>query len=149
MGGPKCGGLRTNVRDVRALIRYWYSIRPGKTGETQQKQSDSRFCSCCADVDWQLSLCRQTVAVHKEKVARREIGVLTTNKATSQLAGVKKPGIVFPQQQERPVKYVRRSIDYASLDEVGHGVKVSGHVCSSQPSCRWLIETELIFFRRF
>ena len=62
--------------------------------------------------------------IHKEKVARREIGVLTTNKTTSRPAGVKNPGIIFPEHQERPVKYVRKTIDYSILDDIGHGVKV-------------------------
>ena len=63
--------------------------------------------------------------IHKEKVARREIGVLTTNKTTSRPPGVKNPGIVFPDLPERPVKYVRKPIDYAVFDDIGHGVKVS------------------------
>ena len=62
--------------------------------------------------------------IHKEKVARREIGVLTTNKTTSRPQGVKNPGIIFPDQPERPIKYVRKPIDYTVFDEVGHGVKV-------------------------
>ncbi len=62
--------------------------------------------------------------IHKEKVARREIGVLTTNKTTTRPQGVKNPGIIFPDQPERPIKYVRKPIDYTSLDEVGHGVRV-------------------------
>ncbi len=57
-------------------------------------------------------------------MARREIGVLTTNKTTSRPQGVKNPGIIFPEQPERPVKYVRKPIDYTVLDEIGHGVKV-------------------------
>ena len=66
--------------------------------------------------------------IHKEKVARREIGVLTTNKTTSRPPGVKTPGIIFPEQPERPVKYVRKIIDYAVLDDIGHGVKVRKHL---------------------
>ena len=71
--------------------------------------------------------------IHKEKVARREIGVLTTNKTTSRPAGVKNPGIVFPDSQERPIKYVRKPIDYTALDDVGHGVKVYSH---NQEACQ-------------
>ena len=63
--------------------------------------------------------------IHKEKVARREIGVLTTNKTPSRPQGVKNPGIVFPDQPERPIKYVRKPIDYTAYDDIGHGVKVS------------------------
>jgi len=63
--------------------------------------------------------------IHKEKVARREIGELTTNKSSTKPPGVKNPGIIFPDQQERPVKYIRKIIDYTVLDDVGHGVRVS------------------------
>lgn len=67
----------------------------------------------------------QTVAIHKEKVARREIGVLTTSKSFYRPVGVKSPGIIFPEQSEKPIKYVRRPIDFTALDGIGHGgVKV-------------------------
>ena len=65
--------------------------------------------------------------IHKEKVARREIGELTTNKATTRLPGVKNPGIIFPEKPEVQVKYVRKQIDYSVLDGIGHGVKVIFH----------------------
>jgi len=67
----------------------------------------------------------QIVMIHKEKVARREIGELTTNKAATRLPGIKNPGIIFPEKQETPVKYVRKPIDYTVLDTIGHGVKVT------------------------
>uniref|UniRef100_A0A669F302 Abl interactor 2 n=1 Tax=Oreochromis niloticus TaxID=8128 RepID=A0A669F302_ORENI len=61
----------------------------------------------------------QTVDIHKEKVARREIGILTTNKNTSRAHK-----IVAPANPERPVRYIRKPIDYSMLDDIGHGVKV-------------------------
>uniref|UniRef100_A0A8C6LBU0 Abl-interactor 1b n=1 Tax=Nothobranchius furzeri TaxID=105023 RepID=A0A8C6LBU0_NOTFU len=61
----------------------------------------------------------QTVDIHKEKVARREIGILTTNKNTSRTHK-----IIAPGNMERPVRYIRKPIDYTLLDDVGHGVKV-------------------------
>ncbi|XP_053295755.1 abl interactor 2 isoform X4 [Pleuronectes platessa] len=61
----------------------------------------------------------QTVDVHKEKVARREIGILTTNKNTCRAHK-----IVAQSNPERPVRYVRKPIDYGVLDDIGHGVKV-------------------------
>ncbi|XP_026527940.1 abl interactor 1 isoform X6 [Notechis scutatus] len=67
----------------------------------------------------------QTVDIHKEKVARREIGILTTNKNTSRTHKIIAPGNV-----ERPVRYIRKPIDYTVLDDVGHGVKHG----SNQPS---------------
>lgn len=61
----------------------------------------------------------QTVDIHKEKVARREIGILTTNKST-----LRTHKIIAPPNMERPVRYIRKPIDYNMLDDVGHGVKV-------------------------
>ncbi|KAM4731407.1 abl interactor 2-like isoform 2-T2 [Anableps anableps] len=63
----------------------------------------------------------QTVDIHKEKVARREIGILTTNKNTS-----RSHKIIAPANLERPVRYIRKPIDYSVLDDTGHGVKVNG-----------------------
>ncbi|XP_053717791.1 abl interactor 2b isoform X10 [Synchiropus splendidus] len=60
----------------------------------------------------------QTVDIHKEKVARREIGILTTNKNTSRTHK-----IIAPANPERPVRYIRKPIDYGLLDDMGHGVK--------------------------
>ncbi|XP_062312781.1 abl interactor 2a isoform X10 [Osmerus eperlanus] len=62
----------------------------------------------------------QTVDIHKEKVARREIGILTTNKNTARTHK-----IIAPANPERPVRYIRKPIDYNVLDDTGHGVKVS------------------------
>uniref|UniRef100_A0A8C1XHA3 Abl-interactor 2b n=1 Tax=Cyprinus carpio TaxID=7962 RepID=A0A8C1XHA3_CYPCA len=60
----------------------------------------------------------QTVDIHKEKVARREIGILTTNKNTSRTHK-----IIAPANPERPVRYIRKPVDYSLLDDLGHGVK--------------------------
>ncbi|XP_070784114.1 abl interactor 1a isoform X15 [Enoplosus armatus] len=64
----------------------------------------------------------QTVDIHKEKVARREIGILTTNKNTARTHK-----IIAPANVERPVRYIRKPIDYTVLDDVGHGVKQHGN----------------------
>lgn len=64
--------------------------------------------------------------VHKEKVARREIGILTTNKNTC-----RSHKIVAPANPERPVRYIRKPIDYGVLDDIGHGVKVGGACAES------------------
>uniref|UniRef100_A0AAY4A291 Abl interactor 1 n=1 Tax=Denticeps clupeoides TaxID=299321 RepID=A0AAY4A291_9TELE len=64
----------------------------------------------------------QTVDIHKEKVARREIGILTTNKNTSRTHK-----IIAPANVERPVRYIRKPVDYTVLDDVGHGVKQHGN----------------------
>uniref|UniRef100_A0A4W5L9N0 Abl interactor 2 n=1 Tax=Hucho hucho TaxID=62062 RepID=A0A4W5L9N0_9TELE len=71
----------------------------------------------------------QTVDIHKEKVARREIGILTTNKNTS-----RNHKIVAPANPERPVCYIRKPIEYNVLDDIGHGVKLSsGHTPTGTP----------------
>lgn len=72
----------------------------------------------------------QTVDIHKEKVARREIGILTTNKNTSRTHK-----IIAPANLERPVRYIRKPIDYTILDDIGHGVKVGDIVKVLQIDC--------------
>jgi hypothetical protein len=70
-----------------------------------------------AEMESQMNHIAQTVMIHKEKVARREIGVLTANKVAS-----RQYKIVAPSNPEKPIKYVRKPIDYSLLDEIGHGV---------------------------
>ncbi|XP_065335896.1 abl interactor 2 isoform X1 [Cloeon dipterum] len=70
-----------------------------------------------ADMESQMNHLHQTVMIHKEKVARREIGVLTASKTTSRQFKLIAPAIL-----EKPIKYVRRPIDYNALDNLGHGV---------------------------
>lgn len=48
--------------------------------------------------------------IHKEKVARREIGVLTANKTIN-----RQYKIIAPVNPEKPIKYVRRPIDYNGI----------------------------------
>ncbi len=73
-----------------------------------------------AEMESQINHISQTVSIHKEKVARREIGILTNNKST-----VRQHKILVPANPERPVKYIRKPIDYAVLDDIGHGVKIT------------------------
>lgn len=72
-----------------------------------------------ADLQSQINHIAQTVAIHKEKVARREIGILTNNKSNPR--GYK---ILVPSNPEKQLKYVRKPIDFSILDDVGHGVKL-------------------------
>ncbi|KAG8232953.1 hypothetical protein J437_LFUL011446 [Ladona fulva] len=73
-----------------------------------------------SEMESQMNHIAQTVMIHKEKVARREIGVLTANKTTT-----RQYKIIAPANPEKPIKYVRKPIDYTALDDVGHGVKTT------------------------
>lgn len=46
-----------------------------------------------------------------------EIGVLTANKIST-----RQYKIVAPLNPEKPIKYVRKPIDYSILDDIGHGL---------------------------
>ncbi|TRY77295.1 hypothetical protein TCAL_11828 [Tigriopus californicus] len=70
------------------------------------------------EMESQVNHITQTVNIHKEKVARREIGILTANKSSN-----RQYKIIAPANPERTAKYVRKPIDYSILDDVGHGVK--------------------------
>ncbi|KAK4290998.1 hypothetical protein Pmani_036145 [Petrolisthes manimaculis] len=80
-----------------------------------------------AEMESQVNYISQMVMVHKEKVARREIGVLTTNKTTA-----RQYKILAPANTEKPIKYVRKPIDFTGLDDIGHGLRSS----SSTPRSR-------------
>ena len=49
-------------------------------------------------------------------MSRREIGVLTSSKTPS-----RQYKILAPATPEKPVKYVRKPIDYSLLDDIGYG----------------------------
>jgi abl interactor 2 len=72
------------------------------------------------DMGFKLNELTHEVNIHNEKVARREIGVLTTNKNILRNVKVKKP-----DSEEKPVKYIRKPIDYSQLDDIGHGVRIN------------------------
>lgn len=74
-----------------------------------------------AEMESQMNHIAQAVMIHKEKVARREIGVLTANKVST-----RQYKIVAPSNPEKPIKYVRKPIDYSLLDDIGHGISL-GH----------------------
>ncbi|XP_058826225.1 abl interactor 2 [Topomyia yanbarensis] len=91
-----------------------------------------------AEMESQMNHISQTVMIHKEKVARREIGVLTANKVST-----RQYKIVAPLNPEKPIKYVRKPIDYSLLDDIGHGIALTNnsqkkHRVSSQGSIQSL-----------
>ncbi|XP_078385809.1 abl interactor 1-like isoform X1 [Cetorhinus maximus] len=65
----------------------------------------------------------QKVEMHKEKVARREIGAFAVPKTTARVARIIPP--TNPVQRE---KYTRKPIVYTILDDTGHGVKEFSNV---------------------
>ncbi|KAF2354166.1 Abl-interactor homeo-domainous domain [Trinorchestia longiramus] len=69
-----------------------------------------------AEMESQVNYIAEMVMIHKEKVARREIGVLTTNKSIT-----RQFKILAPANTEKPIKYVRKPIDFNKLDGIGHG----------------------------
>lgn len=71
------------------------------------------------EMEAQMNHIDQTVMIHKEKVARREIGVLTANKTTN-----RQYKIIAPANPEKPIKYVRKPIDFNALDDIGHGARI-------------------------
>jgi len=71
---------------------------------------------------------KQSEQIHREKVARREIGLFTANKRPNRI-----PKIIYPSDPERPTKYIRKPIDYSILDDVGHGVKLAPSQQLQQP----------------
>lgn len=73
------------------------------------------------EMEAQMNHIDQTVMIHKEKVARREIGVLTANKTTN-----RQYKILAPANPEKPIKYVRKPIDFSALDDIGHGARHDG-----------------------
>ncbi|XP_074551945.1 ABI family, member 3a isoform X2 [Halichoeres trimaculatus] len=72
-----------------------------------------------------INLIGQTVEMHKEKVARREIGVFTAVRRVPRTHKILPPPQPPAGTQPRP-SYSRKPINYQQLDSVGHGVKVSG-----------------------
>jgi abl interactor 2 len=73
-----------------------------------------------ADMAESMAHLEHEVKIYKEKIARREIGILTTNKSVTRTVKVKRPDC-----EEKPVKYIRKPIDYSVLDDIGHGVRLN------------------------
>lgn len=65
--------------------------------------------------------CMQTVDMHREKVARREIGVFTVPKRVPRSHKIVPPA----KNTDAKPKYSRTPISFTILDSVGHGIKVS------------------------
>ncbi|XP_022527750.1 ABI family, member 3a isoform X2 [Astyanax mexicanus] len=84
------------------------------------KLLDAQTSQLC-QIESSVNLIGLTVDMHREKVARREIGVFTVGKRYSRSNKVIPPsGGKGPQP-----KYSRTPITYAALDSLGHGMKDS------------------------
>ncbi|KRY15370.1 Abl interactor 2, partial [Trichinella patagoniensis] len=81
------------------------------------------------NVEAEVGTLAQAVAIHKEKVARREIGVLTINKSMPRYHR-----IVAPVKSEKEQRYVRTPIDYGIFDNIGHGFKTCTGLISNSVS---------------
>ncbi|KAI1884164.1 hypothetical protein AGOR_G00223620 [Albula goreensis] len=77
-----------------------------------------------------VNLISQTVDMHREKVARREIGVFTTAKRVQRNHKIIPPMV----SQEPKPKYNRSPITYCSLDSIGHGMKDSAGKQEEKPA---------------
>ena len=63
-------------------------------------------------------LSSQAVDIHRERMARIEIGGLARSKNITRTQKV-----VAPAQKERPQKFTRQNWDFKILDRIGHGTK--------------------------
>lgn len=72
-----------------------------------------------SEMESQLNYISQKVNFHKEKVARREIALLTSSKTST-----RQPKVLAPANKEKQGKYIRKPIDFSLLDDIGHGVKI-------------------------
>ncbi|KAG8140117.1 hypothetical protein E2320_002841 [Naja naja] len=60
----------------------------------------------------------QVIEMHKEKVSRREIGMLTVCKTFPPYQK-----IIYPKKLEPLQPYYRKPLDFSTLDDIGHGIK--------------------------
>jgi abl interactor 2 len=109
----------------QALASVAYQIHELANSFLQLLENQSMIIN---DMSVSMSHLAHDVSIHKEKVARREIGVLTTNKCVMRTQKIKRPEI-----DEKQVKYVRKPIDYSILDDIGHGVKLNRQSSALDP----------------
>uniref|UniRef100_A0A1A7XI53 ABI family, member 3 n=1 Tax=Iconisemion striatum TaxID=60296 RepID=A0A1A7XI53_9TELE len=140
--------LRENHENLLNVADYCYNnyIQSGENSITALEETKNFATQSLASVAYQIStmassvltlldaqtnqlrqlessinLIGQTVEMHKEKVSRREIGVFTA------IRRVPRSHKIIPPTgtQPRP-PYSRQPISFQQLDELGHGMKVSG-----------------------
>ncbi|XP_032091832.1 LOW QUALITY PROTEIN: ABI gene family member 3 [Thamnophis elegans] len=78
---------------------------------THLQQVEANICSI-----------EQVIEMHKEKVSRREIGMLTVCKTFPPYQK-----IIYPKKLEPLQPYYRKPLDFNTLDDIGHGIKDQSH----------------------
>jgi len=107
------GTTRNFTTQSLASVAYQVNTLASSMLNLLSEQDDelSRLCSALDNLS-------ERVDIHMEKVARREVGQLTARKPIT-----KQQTVLSPANPERPVKYIRKQINYNELDEIGHGIK--------------------------
>ncbi|NXV01282.1 ABI3 protein, partial [Cettia cetti] len=100
--------LASVTYQVSSLASAFLRLLELQTAQLRQVEAD---VTCVA----------QRVAIHKEKVSRREIGVLTV---TRSCPGRQK--VVAPPEPPVLEPYYRKPLNFSALDHIGHGVKDTG-----------------------
>ncbi|MEQ2291721.1 hypothetical protein AMECASPLE_015826 [Ameca splendens] len=100
--------LASVAYQISTLANSVLSLLDAQTNQLRQMESS-------------INVIGQTVEMHKEKVSRREIGTFTAVRRVPRNHKIIPPAGAQP----RP-PYSRQPINYQQLDELGHGIKVSG-----------------------
>ncbi|XP_047212050.1 abl interactor 1-like isoform X1 [Girardinichthys multiradiatus] len=100
--------LASVAYQISTLANSVLSLLDAQTNQLRQMESS-------------INVIGQTVEMHKEKVSRREIGTFTAVRRVP-----RNHKIIPPTGAQPRPPYSRRPINYQQLDELGHGIKVSG-----------------------
>ncbi|XP_039189100.1 ABI gene family member 3 isoform X2 [Crotalus tigris] len=97
--------LASVTYQINSLARNILKIFDLQT--THLQQVEANVCSI-----------EQVIEMHKEKVSRREIGMLTVSKTFPPYQK-----IIYPKKLESLQPYYRKPLDFSTLDDIGHGIK--------------------------